>query len=141
MLSAFEESCVEHGLLGLSNKAFHQLFPDLRRQEFLLTTFVAHAHNGQILALVFYLLQSDRVDQGQLQLVYEIIDRNEFDFSYSVFSCVCAEFALDKLSPESSTDFRLAWRLMSIFNFVSEHNLVSKTKLLLMRETLLRGNI
>lgn len=138
-LHFFRDHCAEYGIKGLSNRVFHRLYPDIGRQDNIMSMFISVAGANQADALGIYLKQCDTFEQGQLDFVYKMIQKNQYRFGSQVFAHVCAEIAHEKIisTSTSAADMALYSKLFMLLHFASTRQLLSKTEFLLVKSALL----
>ena len=140
LLQFFRDNCVIYALKGFLEKSFYRLYPDIKRQEALLSLFVTVAGDKKYYALVVYLIESDFIDESQIELVYRMLQRNEYNFGHLVFSQVCFEIVHEKLT-DNPADKRLSWKLYLLFKFALSRKLLSKSEILLLKRAILHKKV
>lgn len=138
-LHFFRDHCAEYAIKGLSNRVFHRLYPDVGRQNNIMSMFISVAGVNQADALGIYLKQCDTFEKGQLDFVYRMIEKNQYPFGSQVFAHVCAEIAHEKMTSTltSAADMALYSKLFMILHFASTRQILTKTDLLLVKSALL----
>lgn len=138
LLKFFKDNCVIYGTKGIADGAFTTVFPDIRRQDALLSLFITVSGDHKPIVLATYLIYSavKCKYQGQPELVYQMIQRNQYAFGQQVFSQLCAEL-LHHLMTKAPHDPKLNLIVLNIFQFAARRKLLSKSAILLMKTALL----
>lgn len=138
LLNFFKDNCVLYGTKGIADGAFTTVFPDIRRQDALLSLFIIVSGDHKPIVLATYLIYSAVKchNHGQVELVYQMIQRNQYAIGQQVFSQVCAEL-LHHLMTKAPRDPKLKVTVLNIFQFAARRKLLSKSAILLIKTGLL----
>lgn len=132
LLVKFRDDCAVYCLEGIKDRSFFELFQNTRLQEKMLALFLTMAGTLQAPSLAHYLIQSD-LNRDQLKLALNIIKRNRYKFGHEVFARVVAERARNYLLSRDSVD---SVKLLTLYHFVNDHELISKTESLILDKVL-----
>lgn len=135
--SYYRNHCAEYCLRGFSNRNFYKLYPDIQRQNRVISWYISLAGVNQAKALGLYLKNCETLDQGELEFVEEMIERKEYNFGNQVFGHVCAELALELLSATENY-YNIYMKLFRIFQFSLDRNMLSETEFLIIKTAMLR---